>query len=236
MNRRAWTADEDDLVRTFYLDTPAHLIGDCLGRSSGQVQHRAGRLGLRKWPHRSGPELAAVRRLHARGLNDGQIAAELGWPRRRVTWARGRALGLPVNAAAVLEARRRAVRTQAGRLGIEPGGKLRAIALAARARRHGWPDGLRWREVQVLDALWERGPMTRAELAGAIGMRTDRTDRLGRLRLLAGNGPGGSYVATLLRRGLIAVARRARQVLGRGKGRSRDVYLIPLHVQRGQVS
>lgn len=58
--------------------------------------------------------------------------------------------------------------------------------------------------MQILNALAAAGvPMTMLELAQAIGMRTDRADASHARVLLAGNGPGGTYTASLARRGLV---------------------------------
>jgi len=68
--------------------------------------------------------------------------------------------------------------------------------------------------------------MTRRQLAAAIGMPWK-----GSRKSLCGNGPGGSYLATLMRRGLVVVQKRA--VKASGKGKSVDLYMIPLQVKRG---
>lgn len=81
--------------------------------------------------------------------------------------------------------------------------------------------------------LWERGPMTRLELAEAIGMAWK-----GSRKSLAGNGPGGSYLPTLMRRGLVVSLGRIVQTGPKGKRKGRNVHLysLPLTIQRRVAS
>ena len=119
------------------------------------------------------------------------------------------------------------MRTQYERLGVANGGELRKRSFAKYACENGWPEDLRPREVQILNVLAARGvPMNRLELSAAIGMRTDRMGGNGTLALLTGNGPGGTYTASLLKRGLLSKVTRGFLVSGLGKGRSRDLYFL----------
>lgn len=234
---RQYTPADLALVRELYPTHTAAQIAERVHgtpRAAGAVFRLAHRLGLRKWPH-WGPEvLDRVRALHAEGLPDRAIAERLAGtvaPGQKGHWQvkeiRRNRLGLPT--IPDIEGKRQAVKTQFARLGIASGGELRGLAYRKFAAANGWPEDLRPREVQILNVLAEHGPKTRLELAGLIGMRTDRRDRPGHLALLTGNGPGGTYTASLLRRGL--VARQARFTSGRGKGMNRlpDLYLLTPH-------
>jgi hypothetical protein len=138
----------------------------------------------------------------------------------------------PLASAAVdTEAKKRAVVNQLKTLGLSSPTELRSRAFRLYAIECGWPEDLRPREVQILNVLAARGvPMTRLEIAQAIGMRTDRTGDRGHghktLELLSGNGPGGTYTASLMRRGLVAKLKRGSVVAGLGKGHSRDLYYL----------
>lgn len=225
MAGRAWTPEEDALLRLFYGDEnePLSEFVAVLKRPLGSIYQHAALLGLRRpgWRRMTAADEAEIRRLHGEGLTDQDIAARLdgGWCRSGVSRAR-RTMGLPVNAAAVLEARRRGVRTQHERLGIRHGGDLRRLAFQSYAAENGWPQDLRPRAVQMLNALARHGPLDRPRLAAVIGVPWR-----GSRKSLKGNGPGGSYLAQLLAAGLVVYVHRA--VSGRGKGgRVPGLYLL----------
>lgn len=228
MNGRPWTKVEKELMHGLYGHDPAADLALLLSRSVGQIYQAAERFGLTEPRRKFTPAMeATLRRRHAEGWTDVAIAAELGIDRKWLQSRRAR-LGLPANMEAVLEARRRSVRTQYERLGIATGGDLRRLAFRRFARANGWPEDLRPREVQILNVLAARGvPMSRLELAAAIGMRTDRMGSNGTLALLGScNGPGGTYTASLMRRGLVVSLGRLATVMGQGKGRSRHLYAL----------
>ena len=227
--RRFWTAEEDGLLLAWYGQCPAAEFADLLGRGLRDVYRRALHLGLRKGPPRTTTaQVGEVARLHGEGLTDAEIGRRLGIQRRTVQDIRRERLGLPVNAAAVKEAGRRAVQAQRRTLGVKSGGDLRRLGFRNYAAENGWPEDLRPREVQILNVLAGRGvPMTRPELAEAIGHGTAERWASGKRRiLLAGNGPGGTYTASLMRRGLVACLGRLGTVTGQGKGRSRYLYTL----------
>lgn len=194
------------LVKEHYHDMPARSIAEATGMTVLQVYRLASALELpRKAPEHYTPQMVdQIRSLHAEGLTDAEISRRIGKDRRTISDIRASKLRLPVNIAAVKEAGRRAVASQMKTLGIRHGGDLRRLAFAKFARRNGWPDDLRPREVQILNVLAERGPQTKVELADAIGMRSDgRNSKHGGPKSLHGNGPGGTYTASLIRRGLV---------------------------------
>ena len=112
---------------------------------------------------------------------------------------------------------------------------LRAAVFRDRARASGWPEDLRPRAVQILNALWDRGPMTRTEIALAIGLRINYGGPHEIRKILKSNDAEGSYLAHLLARGLLVDLGRVGTVVGQGRGRSVHVYSLPLTIERGKV-
>jgi hypothetical protein len=80
----------------------------------------------------------------------------------------------------------------------------------------------------MLNAMWDNGPMTRRELADAIGMPWK-----GSRKSLVSNDPEGSYLAHLIARGLVVSLGRIKK--GKGRGHSCQVYSLPLWIERGEV-
>jgi hypothetical protein len=230
MNRIHWTPADKAWVRKLYPTCTAQQLANRLGLRDRRkaIERLVHSLGLSKQPRLPAKLIEAVKRLHGLGLTDAAIARRLGQTRDRVHEIRYGRLKLPPNEAAVLEARRQGVKTQWKRLGIRSAGELRSWAFRRYAVECGWPPDLRPREVQILNVLAERGPLTRLELARAIGMRTDRIGCNGGPALLVGNSPGGTYTASLLHRGLILYV--PRWVKGRPHGRARvpGVYMLTL--------
>lgn len=228
--RAVWNPDHDGPLRELYPTHTAAQVAGQLGVKLKAVQRRAWVLGLSKLGDRDGL-LPRVRELHARGLTDTAIAHELGTaldyatePRREVKRLRDR-LKLPPNAEAILEAKQRGVKSQAAVLGIEPGGALRKLAFRRFAAEQGWPDDLPPRCVQILNVLAEHGPRTKLQLAQALGLKwRGRKNR----NLLVSRSEGGSYITTLLRRGLVLHLRSGglRPSNGEGKGQRPGRYMI----------
>jgi len=230
LKSRCWRADELAFLREHYRKRPAVEMAAELGRSLSAVYQTARRWNLQQPPrHLSPDDVAELGRLHGEGFVDTEIARCLGFSREAIRDHRSR-LGLPLNQDGVLRLKRQAVWTQWARLGITSAGQLRALAFRRFALENGWPEDLRPREVQVLNALAAHGvPMTRWELARGIGMRTDRRDYAGRLVLLSGNGPGGTYTASLARRGLVTILWRAGpqcKAAGKGCGQRLNLYAL----------
>jgi hypothetical protein len=225
---RCYTAEDLALLRELYqTHTAAQIAAQIHGspRSALAIYRMAYKLGLAKQPHHSPEVYADVRRLHGEGLPDRVIATRLGLRHDQVKDIRGVRLKLPVNPDA--EGKRQGVQKQFTTLGIRTAGELRSLAYRRYAVENGWPQDLRPREVQILNVLAERGvPMTRLELSGAIGMRTDRIGCNNSPALLTGNGPGGTYTASLARRGFLRRLKRGFTVSDRGRGRSLDLYVL----------
>lgn len=228
-SNRYYTAEELALVRELY---PTHTAAQIAERIHGTpraalaVYRLASKLGLRKCPHRTPEEVEAIRAACAEGGTDAAIACRLGIARKAVTHTRNR-LGIPRDEAAVKEAGRQAVRTQFERLGVRNGGELRRLSYRRYATENGWPEDCVPREVQILNVLAAKGvPMSARELCRAIGMPTTPFRSGKRRILLASNGPGGTYTADLVRRGLLQCLPRAGTITGQGRGRSVHLYLL----------
>lgn len=231
MKRRSWKAAERAMLRRDYARRPAALIAARLKRTKSQVYQQAAKLGLSKNPHLDWGELDAdLRRLHADGWSDAEIAQHfqqaLGrYVSREAVGDRRRTLRLKHNAFSDHRRRRVAARTreQLARAGISKLGYLRVVAWSAASRRCGWPGDLRPRAVQILNLLYERGPLTRRQIAEAIGMPWK-----GSRKTLVSNDREGTYLWNLVNRGL--VVRLPRLVKGVGKGRSQHLYTLALGV------
>jgi hypothetical protein len=91
--RRHWTADEDELLRRQFADTPTHVIAAQLGRDVSGVFGRAYRLGLKKSPEYLASPLSGRTRPGSRiggatRFQPGHVPANKG--QRRPGWAVGR--------------------------------------------------------------------------------------------------------------------------------------------------
>lgn len=224
--RVPWHPDEDEVVRQHYRDCGATAVATCLGRSVPSVHARAHSLGVTR---RRPPAIdyAKVKRLYRQELSDTEIARRLGHERHAISaWRRRNRL--PEHG--WTERRRREVaartREQLRRAGLPSLAALRVKAFRDFAKRNGWSEDLLPREVQVLNALWERGPLTKRQLCEAIGMPWKGTSRAS----LKSNGPGGSYVTDLMRRGLVVSL--GRKVYNGRKGANTALYALALWVER----
>jgi hypothetical protein len=229
-----WSEFERWLLRQVYPSLGLAVAARILGRTIGATGYQAHALRLRSInPHQRGSrmlrdsaKLRTFRRLHAAGWSDAEIAQRLGVDRHAVCDLRHQ-LGMPSNAYSARRRRRvaRQTRMQLRRAGLRSLAELRIKAHREFARRSGWPEDLRFRAVQILNALWERGPMTRMEIAAATGMPWK-----GAKGSLASNDPEGSYLAHLMKRGLVVCVPRC--VGGRGRGRNVSVYTLPMTISR----
>lgn len=229
MSGRIWTAKELAYVRRWYRKVPAAEIGRRLGRSRPAVFRAADLLGIagrqRTAVERARLE-ARIRRWHARGWCDAEIAAKCKTDRKWICDLR-RGMGLPPNGHNQRHRRRVAAKTRAqlATAGVRSLAELKREVRRGQARDLGWPEDLRWRAVQILEALWVRGPQTREQLAAVIGMPWK-----GSRKSLGSNDPEGSYLANLQARGL--VVRLGRVVKKRGSGKSVNLYSLPLWIRK----
>lgn len=222
---RPWTSEESAYLREHYRQQATARIGAHLQRTVRSVHLQARKLGLVRPYKPFGPEFTALlQRRHAEGWSDAEIAREYGCERHTVGNHR-RKLGLPANVWSdrQRERVRRKTAEQLAAAGVSSLAEVRCKAFRDYARTAGWPEDLRPRAVQILQALWTHGPMTRRQIADAIGMPWK-----GSRKSLVSNDPEGSYLAHLQARGL--VVRTSRIVRGKGRGRSVHIYMLPLAV------
>jgi hypothetical protein len=232
VHRRHWTEQERELLRAQFRKVPAEVIGKQMGRTARMVYQCAWAMGLSMPQRFRAPDMVAyIREKNAVGWSDSEIAESRRVDRHAVTIVR-KELGLPSNAQGDRTRRklRDALYRQLARVGVRTPGEWRVKIFRDRARAAGWPEDLRPRAVQILNALWDRGPMTRREIAEAIGMPWK-----GSRKSMTSNDTEGSYLAHLIARGLVIVFIRAGKVTGKGKGRSVNIYSLPLDVQRRKV-
>jgi hypothetical protein len=169
-----------------------------------------------------------LRRMHAKGHTDNDIADHLGVCRRWVGHTR-RALRLPPVAgpAEVVSDRFRAKLSAALRkayaLGLRSRGGRRPKAHREYSTAYNLPTDLPPKAVNVLLALLS-GPMTRRQIAARIGMRADHPKQA---RVLRGSGRKGTLTALLLESGLIAYMPRYAAAGSKG-GRVAGLYVLTL--------
>lgn len=230
MPRRRWTAAEIERLRSLY---PTHTAVECAAELRWPVKAIYGaveRLGLEKQGKIAvdGRVLATIARRNGEGVGDCEIATELGCSRHTVSRHRKR-MGLPSHAYGqrFRDRQRIGAQRQCERWGVESIGELRSLTFRIRSLRVGWPPDLRPRHVEILGLLETRGPMTRREIADALGLPWH-----GSRHSLKSNDPEGSYLAHLMARGL--VIQLGRVVNGRGSGSSVHLYDLAIGAQRRQ--
>lgn len=201
---RTWTAAEKEVVRAGYATRGCRALALELLGSAGQLHMRsvynlAQDLGVTT-PVRHPPGVyERVRDLHAGGLNDRQIAAEMRDvfrsknAREQVTSVRSLRLGLPAHRQTYEQ--RRAMGAAGRAKQIAAGVNPRDAAFARFAAAYGLPPDTPPRAVEILVCL-AAGPRTRAGIRGATG--ADPVNLWNR--------EGTSYLAGLARRGWVAAA------------------------------
>ena len=229
--RRPWSPYEAGFLRQHYGKMPTASIAGHLRRKIGMIHQAADRYGLMTRRRRWTPaELKFVMDRHAEQWCDSEIAAVLKCNRRTVGSLRER-LGLPANdrCERYRQRVREKTREQLDKAGLVNMAYLRLAVWRERAKAAGWPEDLRPRAVEIMTALWERGPMTRRQIADAVGMPWK-----GSRKSLVSSDPEGSYLANLQARGL--VVRLGRLAQGCGSGYSTNLYSLPLWIERGPVN
>lgn len=222
--RKYFTAAEKAAVAQLYPTHTCEQINTIVfagARKLSSLYQLVERLDLpQKFPRYSELQIMCFEHLHAEGHTDSEIGRRMRVKRRNVGCLRVR-LGLPQNTAAIKAAQRQAVRTQFERLGIRHGGDLHRLGYQRFAIANGWPADTSPRGVQILNVLAARGPMTRHDLAVAIGATAHDDQR----KLLSGTArQHGSYTAELLASGLITHIRRNSGVFR--KGQLPGLYLL----------
>lgn len=243
MNGRPWTRTEHVIVRALELAgyTPAAMLAHLPGRSLSAVYQVRVDLGLARHAKTLlGGLNDLIRERHAQQWCDGEIAAD--WNGRQIAAAakidrscvsaRRRKLGLPNNRFAQRAREQVAVRTrrQLAAAGLPSLNALQKRAVRDRIKAMGWPEDLSEREAQVLTYIWEHGPMTKREICAGIGMKVHAQSR----KMLKSNGPGGNYLADLMRRGLLIRLGRVAKT-GPGKGQCVQIYSLAFTIERRKV-
>jgi hypothetical protein len=222
MTRRWWTAAERAWVRGHWGVLGCAEMGRRLGRGPGAVCEAARRLGLTKRHRPTGSYEAEIRRGHARGESDHEIAARLGLCREAVGYHRRR-LGLPSTAGHERQRRKVAagVRRQCAREGMASLVEIRWAAHRVECLRRGWPRATSPRQCDLLDLL-AAGPRTKRQLQAGLGLAPD------------GGGAVRPWVGEMLRclRGLGLVVSRGRVHRPGGRGRNQCVYALAPGVAR----
>lgn len=229
VTRRHWTSEEKQFVRDNFRKMPAEKIAAAIDRTTSGVFQCARMIGLSIPQRFKAPDFVAfLKEKNALGWSDARIAFARRVDRPAVAHLR-RKLGLPVQTFSAFQRNctREKTLEQIKAAGVKSLADVRCLAFRDFARRRGWPEDLRPRAVQILNTLWARGPMTRRELADAIGMPWK-----GSRKSLVSNDPGGTYLTHLMRRGLVVCLPRAHRVTGKGKGHSCHIYSLPLTIER----
>lgn len=233
--RRVWAPDEIVFLEENYGRLTAEEIAQQLRRSISSVRGAITKAGLSS-PNAANHDalIAFIREKHPDGWSDAEIAAE--WnathPDQAVSreWlceVRRLKAKLPHNAYSAHRRRQVGAKTkeQCQAAGLASLAEVRRLAYDRFAAKKGWPGVFRPRLIQILTLLYEQGPHTRDQIASAIGMPFKSARKA-----LHGNGPGGSYLAELMRAGL--VIRLGRTVKRRGRGKSVHLYAIAPGVKR----
>lgn len=185
--RWAWrvkaVAGHDRTIRSMYARGAFDLeIARACGCGKRAVSLRRAELGL---PTLDRKDVAArlathddlIRKRISEGWSGSEIAREIGGRvTQREVGMRRAYLGLP--ASGNNDRRRRKVaektREQLQRAGLPSLAYLRVEAFKRFAERHGWPEELAPRCVQILELLFDREWMLRRDIAAAIGMNVEK--------------------------------------------------------------
>jgi len=228
MAGKAWTDDEDEFLRSNYSQLTAKQIANQLGRTAGGVYQRCKSIGLSQ--ERSTEIIndrdQEIRRLHQLGWSASEMESIVGITLRAINH-RLNVLGLKPHGRSERYRKRVAEKTQAQceAAGVRNLAELRSVNMKRVARSLGWPDHLRLRSVQILETLYQLGPMTRRQIADAIGVQWKGS----RKAFATSRAEGGGYLAELQRAGLVIRLQKA--VTAKGKGRSHDLYMVALEVE-----
>jgi hypothetical protein len=221
MSGRPWTHKEIAFLRSNYGSMTAAAIAERLGRSSPATVHaKAKHLKLADRHRKTAAYAEQIRKYHARGWLDGDIARKLAVCRETVTYHRRR-LGLPANRNNDRHRARvqRGVRKQCHDSGAASLVELRWQAHRLAAFYRGWPGATTPRQCDVLDLLHEHGPMTKRQIQDSLGL------------VLDGTGPAryqrpwvNELLRSLRREGLVVSL--GRKFKPGGSGRSQCLYRL----------
>ncbi len=142
-----------------------------------------------------------ILRLTALKWNDAQIARKLGVSRRQLREYRVKHLQLDSVPRSEMLNRSAGRRRQEQVLGRSPA-DIRAEKLWSHATSLGWPEGIRYRAVQILELLVRIGrPVLLREIPQLLNLPPAKA--------LKSNDPQGTYLGNLISRGLVAAAAKA---------------------------
>lgn len=223
-----WNAADSRYVETNYGKHTVNEIAKHLGRSASSVYQHAVKVGAAKkyCKDEIAKRDAKIRELHAKGWSAGEMESVVGINSRTIN-ERIHKMGLVPNGRNQRYRNRVAETTknQCNLAGVKNLGELRSKEMKRVAQRFGWPDNLALRSVQIIETLYQRGPMTRRQIAEAIGLRWNGSRKtFGNTRV-----PGHSYLAELQRAGL--VVRLESAITHKGKGNHQDLYMVGLGVE-----
>lgn len=232
--RTYWTDAEKRLVSEHYRSKGAEWLAERLladfdsVRTPAAIARMALKLGAgkKKLFNASEDLKATIRRMHAEGFPDPDIAAETGCTSRQIGWVR-RSMGIKGHRPGSLKISRDRSREGLKRWlkarGISSPAYIRVEKWKAWARKLGWPDHLRPRQICFLHALYEHGPMTRRELCEAMG-----GEWKGSQGPFFDGGKFGSVLPSLERMGLVERSKR----IARDPDTESpvNIYSLPLHV------
>lgn len=228
-----FTTREDRTIIANWGKIQASEIAKKLGRNVNSVYNRVYRLGIGEKHDKKAIAKRKVKiaALHAKGYSGQEIADGVGLGRRTVQNHLNR-MGLSANGRNERYRKRVAKRTkqQCQEAGVKSLAGIKALEVRKLANGLGWPEHLSLRGLQIVDLLYVRGPMTRKQIAAAIGMRWKSS----RKALSNSRVPGGSYMAELLRAGLLVRLESA--ITHKGKGNHEDVYMVGLEIEPCQIA
>lgn len=228
-----FTPREDRTIIANWGKILASAIAKKLGRNVRSIYNHAYRLGVGVKHDKKAiaKRKAKMVALHAKGYSGQEIADGVGLTRRTVQQHLTR-MGLSANGRNERYRKRVAKRTkqQCRDAGVKNLAEVKALEVRKLASALGWPDHLSLRALQIVELLYVRGPMTRKQIAAAIGMRW-----MGSRKTFSNSRvPGGSYMAELLQAGLLVRLQSA--ITHKGKGNHEDVYMVGLEIEPCQIA
>lgn len=170
------------------------------------------------------PHRARIIELLGQSYSDGYIARELGLNRRELNHYRRKHLRIEARPRKEHVDRDSGRRGQERSMGCDPS-EVRASRYWSIGPRLGWPMGVRFRAVQLLECLLRHpNGMTRSQLRDHLGLTPGQ---------MSGNDTQGTYLANLIARGLVAAAARViptgRKIIRKGSvapvGSGQNVHL-----------
>jgi hypothetical protein len=222
MPGRLWTAKEKRYVLRWYGKKTAKKIAVEIDRSEKSVFLRAIELGLaeKRDYKKINRHRELVRKYHAKGWSDSEVARLLKIDRRRCGQIRS-GLGLEANGRSERYRKRVAAATkiQLKKAGVKSLAEIKSHAFKKLIVSLGWPPTLSVRAAQIANSLWKLGPMSRQQIATVNDLPWRGSRKTFRSKT-----NGGSYLAELQRAGI--VVRLGRVIAPGGSGRNYNLYMI----------